>query len=93
VCRSLSLDFRSYSRARVRDCGLLLRLMREFAHWPRAVARADVLKVSTFKLGSPIIMLIGIKPLDSLSHKHLPKGRYARIMMSTILNFVAALTA
>ena len=54
---------------------------------------SHVLKMSTLKLSTPIALLIGIKPCDSPFHKALPGGCYARIMMSSILNLVAAFTA
>ena len=52
-----------------------------------------MLKVSAVKLSTPIAVLIRIKLCDLTFHKALSTGRYARIMISSILNLVAALTA
>jgi hypothetical protein len=54
---------------------------------------SHVLKVSALKRSTPIAVLVGIKSCDSPFHKALPGGCYARIMISSILNLVAALTA
>jgi hypothetical protein len=53
----------------------------------------NVLEMSTLKFSTPIAVLIGIKPCDSTFHEALPGRGYARIMISSILNLVAAFTA
>lgn len=54
---------------------------------------AHVLKMPALKRSTPFAVLVGIKSRDSLFHKAPTGGCYARIMMSNILNLVAALTA
>jgi hypothetical protein len=55
---------------------------------------ANMLKVPAIKFSTPMAVLIIIKPYNLTFHKIFQRGeRYARIMMSSILNLVAALTA
>ena len=51
----------------------------------------NVLKVAAIKLSTPVALVISFKPYDLSIHNLLQP--YARIMMSSILNFVSALTA
>jgi len=52
---------------------------------------ANVLEVSAIKLGAPVILVVGIESYDLPFHNRFP--REARIMISNILNLVAALIA
>ncbi len=52
---------------------------------------SNVLEVSAIKLGAPVTFVVGIESYDLPFHNSFQKE--ARIMISNILNLVAALTA
>ena len=52
----------------------------------------NVLEVSAIKLDAPVTLVVGIESYDLAFHK-LSEKPYARIMISNILNLLAALTA
>lgn len=54
---------------------------------------SHMLKMAALQRGSPIAFVVFFESCNSLFHKTVPDERYARIMMSSILNWVVALTA
>ena len=81
-----AVEFETYARGAT---GLRQHPMPSSQKW----IMPHLLKMSTLKRSSPIAVLIGIKCGDSPLHEAFPGEGYARIMMSSILNLVAALNA
>ena len=54
---------------------------------------ANVLKVSAIQLCAPVTVVVGVESYDLAFHNSPAEEPFSRIMISNILNLVAALTA